>query len=273
MSLLLVGDDVVDLGRERTRAKASDRRFLERVLAPGEIRLVEESPAPDLELWTLWACKEAAYKVHSKALGEPPTFVHADYRVERPLPETSRGGASAAGGTVLPAGAAGEGEATTARVRWDGGAVAVDIGRSAAVVHAVAWDRSDQETREPPRLPTTHRLEAQLGELDDAEALWAGPLSRLLERFTRAEADAIHSRASAAVRLAARHSLARLLAVEERRLEIVCAPGVTGRRPPAVRLDGAPCEADVSFTHDGRWIAWAASVPRRHRARRTRVGS
>lgn len=90
-----------------------------------------------------------------------------------------------------------------------------------------------------------------------AGAAWEGPLATLLERFTPREVDAVHSRDSAAVRLGARASLAAALEVEERRLEIVCAPGSTGRRPPSVLLDGAPAPADLSLSHHGRWIGWA----------------
>ena len=47
------------------------------------------------------------------------------------------------------------------------------------------------------------------------------------------------------------------LSVDEHRIEIVCAPGKPGRRPPAVFVDGEPDTVDVSLSHDGHWIAWA----------------
>ena len=59
------------------------------------------------------------------------------------------------------------------------------------------------------------------------------------------------------MRLGARAALSTALGVEEGRLEIVCAPGATGRRPPRVLLDGSPAAADVSLSHHGNWIAWA----------------
>ena len=70
------------------------------------------------------------------------------------------------------------------------------------------------------------------------------------------ERDAVYSHQSAAVRLGARADLARALAVDEERLEIVCDPGPTGRRPPRVLLNGLRTAADVSLSHDGQWIAW-----------------
>lgn len=93
--------------------------------------------------------------------------------------------------------------------------------------------------------------------LDAAGAAWAGPLEAILPRFTAREADAVHSVPSAAVRLRARAALAQAMDVTEGRLEIVCAPGHTGRRPPSVLLDGEAAPADVSLSHHGRWIAWA----------------
>lgn len=92
------------------------------------------------------------------------------------------------------------------------------------------------------------------------EPLHGGPvggLEDLLPRFTPREADAIHSLASAAVRLSARGAAARALGVQESRLEIVCAPGPKGRRPPRLLLDGKPAPADVSLSHHGDWVGWA----------------
>lgn len=105
-----------------------------------------------------------------------------------------------------------------------------------------------------------HELVTGLGRLDDADAPWGGTLDELMARLSGREADPVHSLASAAVRLGARGALAAAMGVEEDRLEIVCAPGVTGRRPPFVLLDGAPAAADVSLSHHGDWIAWAILV-------------
>ncbi len=86
---------------------------------------------------------------------------------------------------------------------------------------------------------------------------WNGSLDQLIGGLTPREAEPVHSLASAAVRLGARRALATLLEVEESRLQIVCAPGMTGRRPPRALLDGAPAPADVSLSHHGGQIGWA----------------
>ncbi len=47
--------------------KSEDARFIERVFTPLEAGLISSSPEPDHVLWSLWACKEAAFKAISKA--------------------------------------------------------------------------------------------------------------------------------------------------------------------------------------------------------------
>ena len=78
-----------------------------------------------------------------------------------------------------------------------------------------------------------------------------------MSRLSTRELGMVHSRESAAVRVGARKDLATLLRVEEKRVEIVCGPGPSGKLPPQVLIDGHPANADVSLSHDGRWIAWA----------------
>jgi hypothetical protein len=100
------------------------------------------------------------------------------------------------------------------------------------------------------------RLHPSVVQLDAPDSPWSGALEALRERFTERELDAVYSRQSAAVRLGARAELAATLPVDEKRLQIVCDPGPTSQRPPRVLLDGTPTEADVSLSHDGRWLAW-----------------
>ncbi len=247
-SRLLVGDDVVDTGRDRTRGRSRDDRLLDRVLTGPERAAVADAEDGDAVLWSLWACKEAAFKIHSKARGEPPPFVHRDYRVTLDDPELDPSAPPVSGPTASRG-------RRGARIRWADGSARAVVRRGEGWVHAVAW-------LDAPGHPDPVRtVRAGLGALDDPGAPWAGTLPDLLERLTPEEADPVHSRASAAVRLAARRELAAALGAGEERVAVVCAPGPTGRRPPAARLDGRACPADVSFTHDGRWIAWSVSSP------------
>lgn len=131
-------------------------------------------------------------------------------------------------------------------VEFEGTRVPVHVTRAGSILHVVASLGAGPGS-----------LVARTAPLSSADAPWNAPLDALLRHFTTREAEAVHTLASAAARLGARAELASLLDVEERRLEIVCAPGPMGRRPPLVLLDGVPAPADLSLSHHGRWIAWA----------------
>ena len=220
-----VGNDVVDLRDPGTLDKHTDARFLGRVLGAVERAGVEAAAYPHAELWALWAAKEAAFKVVSKLRGKPPVFAHAAFAVEWT--------------DVKP-------------VRWVGSVtyeqvrIPVVVERHDSFLHAVAAVGAEV---------TAPILGAE--SLAGPPGGWGEELEALLPRFTAREADAVHSLPSAAVRLRARTALAAALSVEESALEIVCDPGVTGRRPPRVLLNGLPAPADVSLSHHGGWIAWA----------------
>jgi phosphopantetheinyl transferase (holo-ACP synthase) len=254
MSPVFVGNDVVDLGDPRTQGRFKDERFVSRVLAPAELEAVRTAPDPDLELWCRWAAKEAGFKVVSKLLGSPPVFVHRAFQVVWGAGEEAWGAAG------FPHGA--ESTLRAGAVRYRELEAPVAVARWAQSLHAVAFGARGLVVRGVSIRPRVARL-------DEPGAPWAKGIEELTRRLTPREADAVHSRASAAVRVGARRALAELLGVEERRLEIACAPGPTSRRPPRVLLDGEETEIDVSLSHDGRWIAWAvctdevgARVPR-----------
>jgi phosphopantetheinyl transferase len=65
--LPVVGNDIVDLETDYARDKHKDLRFLDRVLTDWERKRVLCASRPAVLLWSLWACKEAAYKVLQKA--------------------------------------------------------------------------------------------------------------------------------------------------------------------------------------------------------------
>lgn len=233
MTEVCIGNDVVDLERPRTVGRADDERFVTRVLAAEEQEAVRAAPAGDLELWCHWAAKEAGYKVISKLLGDPPPFVHREFRVAWRDD--------------------GDGQDRRGSVSWRRRRVRVSVALLPGSVHAVASAARDSSGGAVEVRP---RVEL----LGSPATPWAGSLDELLTRLTEREAEAVYSLPSAAVRVGARGDLARHMGVSERRVEIVCGPGRRGRRPPRVLLDGAPAQADVSLSHDGRLIAWATWV-------------
>lgn len=223
-----------------------DRPFVERVFAADEQEAIGVSEDPHLELWSRWAAKETGFKVISKLIGEPPPFVHRAFRVAW----TSQQRASESGaervircGVVRyqPPGAVGTSEVLEAIV-----SVALRYER----LHALGFGVRGEHRGDV-------HLESRVELLDSPDSAWTGSLEELTPRFTERELDAVYSRQSAAVRLGIRAHLAELLGVREKRIEIVCAPGPTGRRPPSVLLDGERARVDVSLSHDARWISWA----------------
>lgn len=231
--MIFVGNDVVDLEEPRTEGRSSDERFLDRVFDAEEQAAIAQAGDSDLELWSRWAAKEAGYKVVSKLLGAPPPFVHQAFKVRwSATAETVEGGVVREGG-----------------VTYEGHRARVSVALCPGGVHAIGCGA-------PGGPPEAATLQPRVVLLDEPGAPWSGALEDLESRLTEAERDAVYSRQSAAVRLGARAELARALGVEERRLEIVCDAGPPSRRPPRVLLDGEPAPADVSLSHDGRWIAW-----------------
>ena len=241
-----VGVDVVDLSAARTLGRSRDERFLARVYAPGERERIEAAADPDLEVWRLWAAKEAAFKVVSKLVTPIPAFRHAAFRVvDGPGSPPRRLRFEEAEILVEVAEGVGGGAAGGEPARFVV-AIAENPVTSAHTVHSGVVTLTESANR---------------FEVDPAAggSQWA---ARVGGRFTQAELDAVHGLASALVRLEARRAASRLLGVDETRLQIVCPEGHTGLRPPFLHLDGGRLEeVDVSLSHDGQHVAWALRIP------------
>jgi len=184
-----VGNDVVDLRDPAIAEHHLRARFIERVCDRSEQRSIAAAADPKRLLWTLFAAKEAAYKVAVK-LGLEPGFAHRRFVVSPDLDRVQLGERSFA-------------------LRVDG---------TEDWVHAVVGDGAVLSGVEEGR--TTR-----------------GPLLRAL-----------------AMNLD--------LHIERLRVERDPRPGSwDGFAPPRVTDGGAPLDVDVSLSHDGRFVAFAASVP------------
>jgi len=284
---VFVGIDVVDLRDPRAAGKAGDERFVARVLSTQEAAWVRAAAAEggrttpaaaDLRLWCLWAAKEAAFKTASRMLGGPPPFHHAAFRVELPAARAEPAStAAAAGEEASPgaprthtAGADAAAEAHRSPLLWPGGrslvthggltmAVAFDVSPERVV--ALAWTAAGgahapggSPPDPPPDLHWGVEAAALPGDGDRAafEAFTAA-------HFDAAERPAVHSPASAAVRLAARRGVSRALGMDEREVRFPAAEGHrSGRTPPVVAVAGHERpDLCVSLSHHGRWVAWA----------------
>jgi hypothetical protein len=194
-----------------------DARFLRRILTDREASAVRRADDPDLALWRRWAAKEAAFKTVTVVRGEPPVFEHAAFEVEESAP--GRG-----------------------RVRWRDLAIRWTASGETGEgwVHVVAW-REESARRV--------RLEGGCARLAAVEHIPS-------DRFTGRELRAIHSEASARVRLLARAQLAALAGVPEAELEIVSPEGPPGRTPPRVLRSGRPWAWRIGLSHHGSLVAW-----------------
>jgi phosphopantetheinyl transferase (holo-ACP synthase) len=65
--LSCIGNDVVDWKHPANAKKSSNFRYLKKILTDVEIEFIHDAENPDRALWSLWACKETAYKVISKS--------------------------------------------------------------------------------------------------------------------------------------------------------------------------------------------------------------
>jgi phosphopantetheinyl transferase (holo-ACP synthase) len=57
----------VDLKEPANAGKNKNSRFLKKILTDAEIEFVNNAENPETALWSLWACKETAYKVIKKS--------------------------------------------------------------------------------------------------------------------------------------------------------------------------------------------------------------
>lgn len=79
-----IGNDVVDLGDRPRVTPRHRRRFIERVFCEREQALLDAEGAPEGLVWSLFAAKEAAFKVVCK-LGPLPVFAHRKFEVQPDL--------------------------------------------------------------------------------------------------------------------------------------------------------------------------------------------
>lgn len=241
--MVFVGNDVVDLANPRTEGRGSDDRFIARVFDDAEQEAIREEGGSDVELWSRWAAKEAAFKAISKVIGVQPAFLHRTFKVEWSNGVARDAASDDPEDELVRVGA----------VRHGDHVAHVTVRLRPGAVHAVALCA-------PHWAPASMTVRCRVARLIDPTSRWSGSLEELIGRFSQREADAVRSVESAAVRLGAREEVARLLGVAEERVEIVCDPGPASRRPPRVLLDGSAAPADVSLSHDGGWIAWAIWV-------------
>lgn len=208
--------------------KSTDLRFLKKILTDTEIEEVRCSDQPDAALWSLWACKEAAYKVIKKQTSDAAFVPHRwsvclqrsssaieqdGLHIARPHPEDENPSAFAAGEVGLS----------------DSRTIPFFLFSSTSYVHCLAADQSDVLDKAVWRVVALP---------DDLDEKGADPSA-----FARS-------------RLAC--ALSTALQIDQARIKISRMPRKRGElEPPAVYLDGIKMNIDISLSHDGQFVAYA----------------
>jgi len=223
-----VGNDIVDLKDPANAQKSADLRFLKKILADTETERFCGWNNPDTALWSIWACKEAAYKVLKKQTGDA-AFVPRRWSVHLRRPSSAAGhenirhsdvrsgdqnrGAFAAGEVMIP----------------EKNSVPFILFSSLSYVHCVAADCFDV-------------LNKAIWHVDEL------PCGR----------DPEDTDSSKFVRKCLIHALSDFLPEESRRIKIVRTFPEGGElQPPAVYLNDVKSGIDISLSHDGRFVAFA----------------
>ena len=263
---------MLDLEHPRCGDRPHGDRLLARILAPGEEGWLEDGGPPELRavrLWTLWAAKEAAFKVLSK-LGRGrrvfrPAQISCDLQIlpsngepwapgERPDPIESLGPPRGAGSARPPLRIVGSalGDHADEEVRIEGTS-------GGSFVHVVGWC-------EEPAGAGRGRLEVGLEQIAANDP--APKLEAMRPHFTAAEWEGVNSVASARVRLLARSRLEAELRRDRPpvgpsgttpwRVEIVTRRVGPRGSLPRVQLGGRERpDVSLSLSHHGRYVAWA----------------
>jgi phosphopantetheine--protein transferase-like protein len=241
-----VGNDVVDLRHPRCRTRPEGDRLPRRILTPEEARW-REGPVHREDrlrrLWSLWAAKEAAFKIASKLRGAPPVFRHRDF--EASLEEDHPGTP-----TVKLHGV----------VRWEGLEFPLEGLATREFVHVAGYGGDPDSLGD---------LRFEMGVEGHGEVLEEGA-RRLRRRASGREGlaeDGTYGPLSRRARQVARARLAEHVGGENGpggRIRIVTDPDRPGRSPPRVLVDGEHRpDLELSLSHHGRYVAWAFLVPRR----------
>jgi len=222
-----IGNDVVDLISPANRQKSTDSRYLKKILTDTEIEQVLCSDDPDAALWSIWVCKEAAYKVLIKQTGDA-VFVPRRWSVhfQNSSPAAIRHGRPAPDDAQINENTS---EFTTGDVIIPGRqSIPVRLFSSFSYRHCLAADCLDALDQAIWRVVTLP--EAQKGTENDPSAFARGCLARRLGTFLKEDSCQIEIRR------------------QKKDGEL---------QPPVVYLNDVKTDIDISLSHDGRFVAYA----------------
>lgn len=235
----LLGNDIVDLSDASTFEKYRDSRFLSRVFTDEEQSTIRQSGTPNETLWTLWAAKEAAYKIISK-LSSPPIFRHKSFRARVHKPSATAGNSSS--------------RTTTVEVQYRKTSMMMQVCVGKDYIHATGAHPLSQEADDCRVISEMRACQAADWEAWEAKTDFP-------DGFTEAERTSISRAESALVRSFCKKSIAKALEISPARLQIIRPVKQTKTQPPFLLVDGQKTAIDITLSHHGRYLGWAFSMP------------
>jgi len=210
----------VDLTDPANSQKSKDARLIERVFKSAEADLIFSSPDPDQTLWSIWACKEAAFKAISKAekkkrISSSPLKYSVSLDLSGPGDWIARARARMFRGSVItPA-----------------GSVPLRLVRNSNYVHALASTGADDAI---------------------GSAFWTVCKVNLNRSDITADIQ------SMLVRRAVKTKVAGYVNADPKDLEIVRPKkNDSSLGPPVLLVGGKQSSIDISLSHDGVYLAYA----------------
>jgi len=227
--LLRLGNDIVSLKQAGILNKSQHTRFVNRVFTPSEQFSIKNSVNPDITLWTMWAAKEAAYKVVSKKEAVP-VFSHKKFEVKRIEPEES--------------------QEVQVYLNFSGNQYRGYAEICADYIHA--YVSSDNFSKEEI-IFGIHQISQEEKMLWQDEERWPS-------FFSPHEMDSIRHLESACIRNLCKKHVAHILNCDISRLQII-RPTLNGKsQPPFLLVDDRACQIDISLSHHENWLAWTVAI-------------
>ena len=230
--------------------KSGDSRFLKKILTDAEIEDVKNADNPDMALWSLWACKETAYKVIKKYLPDT-AFVPRRWQTVFTKSQSKYSD----GEVTIP-------EKCGVYIRlfcetqilmspkFQKQSALKLVGR---IIPRAKLSGTVYDT--PESCPGVHTRYSNPQYVHCIGANSPASLDKLIWRVEALPEEKINP--SIYLRCLLRQNLAQCLSLNFDQIKIKRTKQNGELQPPTVYIDGRKTDIDISLSHDGRFVAYA----------------